>query len=291
MITAKIVEASVNSSGNRITSWVLTYPRFIHSELMTHRMFSRNAASSRAIPIKKMLDWVINNPAMPEHWGANQKGMQADVELSAEEIAACKVEWLKARDNAVETVRRLSDLNLHKQVANRLLEPWPLMTVLLTATEYGNFFALRAHPDAQPEFRMLAYQMLPLYQASVPKLLQPGEWHLPFNESMPGGLDLSTKLKIVVARAARVSYVNFEGKIDPNEDIALHDRLLQSGHMSPFEHVAYAAPGVPQIGNFKGWVQYRKMIHTENRDDPRIPRVHPPPLPSAKGELIAGIIP
>lgn len=275
MITAEIIKDSVNSRKNRLTSWVLTYPRFIHSELMTHRMFSRNAASSRAIPIKKMLAAVRDNPAKPEFWGANQKGMQAATEVSPEVRDECENVWIDARDKMIEAVEELERLGLHKQISNRLLEPWAHMTVILTASEFENFFALRAHPDAQPEFQKLAYLMLERYRQSVPKLLQPGEWHIPFDEKMPD-VPFETKLKIAVARCARVSYLTFDGEINVKDDIELHDRLKLSGHWSPFEHVAYAAPGTPQVGNFIGWVQYRKQWAGENRRDFR---VHEPPSP------------
>ena len=78
----KVIADSISESGKRITTFQLKYPRFIHSEVMTHRVFSRNASSSRAIPVKKMIEQVRNNPAMPIHWGANQSGMQAKNELN-----------------------------------------------------------------------------------------------------------------------------------------------------------------------------------------------------------------
>ena len=269
MIEAQIIKDSVNSVGNRITTWVLTYPRFIHSELMTHRAFSRNASSSRAIPIEKMIKAVEDNPAMPEYWGLNQKGMQASEEADKEQIAEAKKRWLLARDNAVAQARHLLDVGLHKQIVNRVLEPFTHMTVILTATEYGNFFALRAHKDAQPEFQILAHKMLELYNNSKPQSLGEGEWHIPFSENMPD-VDVATKIKIATARCARVSYLTFDGKIDVAKDIELHDQLSTSGHWSPFEHVASSAPLYEQTGNFVGWLQYRKHFANENRTDHRV---------------------
>lgn len=275
MIEARIILDSINTAGNRITSWVLTYPRFIHSEIMTHRMFSRNAASSRAIPVEKMIKAVQDNPAMPVYWGLNKRGMQATEELDKQAQEQAKMLWLNARDAAVQQALTLHDLGLHKQVVNRVLEPFTHMTVILTATEYGNFFALRAHPDAQPEFQALAYLMLQEYMKSTPILLRPGSWHIPFGDNMPEGLTEEQMLKIATARCARVSYLTFDGKIDPEKDYELHDSLKESGHFSPFEHSAYAAPGSPQVGNFVGFIQYRKLLRGENRVDSRL--VPPPP--------------
>jgi thymidylate synthase ThyX len=315
MITAKILLDSINPVGNRITSWILTYPRFIHAEFMTHRVFSRNASSSRAIPVKKMLEDVKNNPAMPVFWGKNQSGMQAKEELDNTEKYAevrkdlpygeglliitkkqeAKREWLLARDEMVTRVEKLNEIGLHKQIANRLLEPWMNITVIATATDHENFFALRAHADTQPEFQDLAYKMLDIYQLSEPKKLKEGEWHIPFGDNMneqrlvdcdafakeTDGMALGLgggykdyislfKMKIATARCARVSYLNFEGKDDYNKDIELHDILKESGHWSPFEHCAMALSTSEYSGNFKGWKQYRKTFYDENRGDGRV---------------------
>lgn len=266
MISAKIVADSVSPVGNRITTFVATYPRFIHSEVMTHRSFSRNAASSRAIPVKKMVDAIKENPAMPVFWGKNQKGMQAAEELDDAGKAIAQVTWLQARDAAVQFAEQMLDNDVHKQIANRLLEPFAHMTTLITATDYANFFNLRAHPDAQPEFQELAYVMLEAYVDSVPQKLKQDEWHLPFaDQYIESGLTPEQLLKISTARAARVSYLNFEGNIDHEKDYALHDSLLANGHMSPFEHAAQATTSNKYFGNFKGWLQYRKLIPDENK--------------------------
>lgn len=329
MIHAKILLDSVNPSGNRITSWVLTYPRFYHSEVMTHRVFSRNAASSRAIPVKKMIDEIRINAAMPIFWGKNQSGMQAKEELddilqnykvtqvNADGITgsvmnvtakqAAKHEWLAARDSAIKHAERMLELGLHKQIANRILEPFMHMTVILTGTEFENYFSLRAHADAQPEFQDLAYKMLDLYQSNEPKLLREGEWHIPFGDNLDDArltellrkdprVDTPTrgaygeytdgnwtvenvfrwkqeyKIKIATARCARVSYLNFEGKDDYLKDIELHDVLSSSGHWSPFEHCACSLGNSEWSGNFRGWKQYRKFFPQENRGDDRVKR-------------------
>jgi thymidylate synthase ThyX len=309
MITAKILLDSLNPVGDRLTTWILTYPRMVHSEFMTHRVFSRNASSSRAIPVKKMLEDVKTNPALPVYWGKNQAGMQAAEELNNTEKKWTGVGsvyrtdreqaeflWLKARDEAILNVEEMVKVGLHKQIANRLLEPWMHITVIATATQHQNFFALRAHKDAQPEFQSLAYLMLNLYQSSEPKRLAQGEWHIPFGDQIDerrilegdsynkslvanaSGWDMEQTMeemikKIATARCARVSYLNFEGKDDYEADIALADRLSQSGHWSPFEHCAQALPNYEISGNFIGWKQYRKFFNMENRGDGAISKI------------------
>lgn len=258
-----IVADSVNPFDKRITSLILTYPRFIHSELMTHRAFSRNAASSRAIPIEKMITQVRGNPAMPVRWGKNGKGMQDHGEFVGHEIEPIRRNWYYAAESAADAAEELSSMGLHKQIANRVLEPFVWMTTLVTATELENFFSLRVHKDAQPEFQYLAYMMLKTYLGVIPNKLNWGEWHIPFSERMPDGIDLSTKLKIATARAARTSYLTMDGEINIDKDIELHDRLAQSGHWSPFEHSACA--NEKGSGNFIGWKQYRHTFKMENR--------------------------
>jgi Thymidylate synthase complementing protein len=293
MIQAKILLDSVNPLGDRLTTWLLTYPRFVHAEFNTHRMFSRNASSSRAIPIQKMIDAVLANPALPVFWGKNQAGMQANVELDDKELtqfrrvfgadgtwkmmhltdrAAAKFDWLEARDNAVASVKKLMEVGLHKQLSNRLLEPWMHITVVMSATELENFFSLRAHEAAMPEFRSLAYLMLDLYQQSVPVQKQVGEWHIPFGDKMPAEAKIDSQLKIATARCARTSYLTFDGEMNVEKDYEIHDKLSTSGHWSPFEHCAQALGERKQVGNFVGWFQYRKTFITENRTDGRVQR-------------------
>ena len=296
-ITAQIIADSVNPQGARLTTFVLEYPRFVHSELLTHRVFSKNAASSRAIPIEKMIEAVQINPAMPVWWGKNQSGMQAKEELddtvkshlnpynygemyTERELAKCL--WIKARDIAIDQVRGLMKVGLHKQIANRILEPWFHIRIILSGTEFSNFFALRAHPDAQPEIQALAYKMLEAYNASTPNKLAVGEWHVPFGDQMDikrllNHLDISqtvweAKLKIAIARCARISYLNFEGKDDYAADIKLCDRLFGANpkHLSPTEHVAQCLDSDEFVGNFRGFKQFRYTFADQNLSDPRI---------------------
>ena len=157
MIEAKIIADSINSLGHRITTMQLKYPRFIHSEFLTHRVFSRNASSSRAIPVAKMIDQVWNDPAMPVHWGQNKSGMQAEQEI--QHVMHAKDLWFQASKSAAELAQRMNEIGLHKQVVNRILEPFQWIHVVVTATEWDNFFELRNHPAAQPEIQELAQQM------------------------------------------------------------------------------------------------------------------------------------
>lgn len=295
--TALIIADSISSEGIRLTTFQLRYWRPIHSELMTHRVFSRNAGSSRARPSAKIIEQVEQEPWGPVHWGLNQPGMQADTELSQVDILIAKDHWLDAALEAAYQAKRMVKLGVHKQIVNRLLEPFTYIDVLVTATDYANWFALRNHPDAQPEIAQLAQLMLKAQQDSTPKRLESGEWHLPYITSqdweaallycdinritrdIPPYLEqLDVVRKISVARCARVSYKAFDGTVAPIEkDIELFNQLLVSEplHASPAEHQAtpdsyksgnFDAGGWfnPHLhGNFRGWIQYRKMLPNE----------------------------
>jgi len=276
-IEAKIIEDSISLTRARLTTFQLTYPRFIHAEFMTHRLFSRNASSSRAIPAKKIFASIEEDPALPVHWGLNEKGMQARQEMDDFSAKACQELVLEARDGVLAICRALEGMGLHKQVVNRYLEPWSHISVVCTATEFDNFFALRCHPDAQPEIKVLADKMADLYFSSTPRRLNIGQWHLPYIQDherfAPGNLNKQGILKnegnlvrASTARCARVSYLTHDKKEpDIDLDVALYNRLFESKHMSPFEHV-----GTPNIdpavwsGNFKGWIQYRKTLKGES---------------------------
>ena len=270
-ISARIICDSRNHlTGNRLTTFVVEYSRFIHAEFMTHRMLSRNASSSRAIPIATQIRRIWENPAVPAIWGRNQKGMQAGSELTGWRLWAARQIWRGARVPAIAATYGLSRLGLHKQHANRLLEPWMHIQVVVSATEWENFFALRTHADAQPEIRELATQMLALMRQSEPVTLSVGEWHLPFvtdAELLAEGIE--NKKQASVARCARVSYLLPDGRPpDMEKDIALCRRLIAGsgdvGHWSPFEHVATPMLYPGREGNFTGWRQYRKFFRGES---------------------------
>lgn len=303
--SAEVICDSISEQGKRLTTMKLRYPKFIHGEFMTHRVFSRNASSSRAIPTKKLIAEVLDDDlrAGPVFWGKHQPGMQAVEELpdaepfakgwtiSAKERA--KRIWKSAALAAVNSAATLESLGAHKQIVNRLLEPFSHINVVVTATEWDNFFGLRLHPDAQPEMRHLATLMWEAYNNSGQLRLLPGEWHLPYirqedyagagwatinNASQLEGIDETNMLiRVSVARCARVSYESHEtGKRSTvEEDLKLYDRLLTSGHWSPFEHQAtpdnnignevdgdiWANP--EDWGNLVGWRQLRKTLPNE----------------------------
>ena len=275
-IQAKIIEDSISFEGKRITTFQLLYPRFIHSEVMTHRVFSRNASSSRAIPVSKMLAMVREEPAMPIHWGKNQPGMQANEQLALGNQYLAEVLWREAAQKAASVAERMMELGLHKQVTNRILEPFQHISVVLTATDFDNWFELRAHPDAQPEIQFLAKEMQIRREYSVPKNLDVGNWHLPYvtsEERQDAFFKNNPELlrQISAARCCRVSYLKHDGSAASiTDDLALCEKLIGAKplHASPFEHQAtpdefdevhgYHYPELH--GNFTGWIQYRKQI-------------------------------
>lgn len=315
-ITAQIIADSISPEGIRLTTMQLRYPRWIHAEELTHRLLSthpesivyeaipdglmydknlsRNASSSRAIPVLRMIEDLRRDPAMPVYYGSNKPGMQAGAELTGFPLAAVKDEWLIAMENAIKSAEFMVERGLHKQIANRILEPWAHINVVVTATDWANFFALRAHADAQPEIKELAEAMMAAMGQSDPELLEPGDWHLPYVSfddiedacagEEPGTDYIDVLKKVSVARCARVSYLTHDGRpTSVKEDIELYDRLLGSAplHCSPAEHQATPDTkvylesddevlGIPKFwenpelhGNLRGWCQLRKMLPNE----------------------------
>lgn len=266
MIDAKIITDSLNPVGIRLTTFLLKYPRYIHSEMMTHRVFSRNTSSSRAIPVSKLIEEAENEYVEPTFWGKTQKGMQSFNQLELDKIEQAKLIWNNARLAAIEQAKLLSAVGLHKQYTNRILEPFTHITAIFTGTEFGNFFNLRAHEDAMPEIQELADKMLIEYMNKEPKSLKAGEWHLPLVDKYIGEkLRVEDLLKISTARCARTSYLNYDGKINFDGDVKLHDDLIIGGHWSPFEHPAQALDNSDRCGNLTGYKQYRKFFSNENR--------------------------
>ena len=330
-IDATIIADSKNEHGNRLTTFIVTLPRIVLAEFNTHRMLSRNSASSRAIPFEKMVQRCQETPFIPIKWQKDHKGMQGTEYFEdLAEIDNCKGDWLYARDGAVVAAMSMNNYGLTKQLCNRLLEPFMWHTVIVTASEWENFFALRAHPAAEIHIAKLAEVMLSEYNDSDPKQLKAGEWHIPFGDDfdyqrlckatwvqkkdpleqlnhdedypefdqLPGDhlryAVNETKVKVAIARCARISYLNFEGEDDYKADVKLHDRLSEMGHWSPFEHCAKAMDesefemysdrvwrGGDEFGNelplehgwcgnFRGFVQYRKTFKQENKSDSRV---------------------
>lgn len=289
-IGAEIIADSI-CNGHRITSMVVTIPRIVLAEWNTHRALSRNSSSSRAIPFDKMVQEVDDNPFIPLRWQKDHSGMQGTEYFTEDEVKALAIrqQWLDAKNYAVHRAKQLNERGLTKQLCNRLLEPFMYQTIICTATEWENFIALRAHEAAEIHIQEAAYCILSALNTSQPRILNPGEWHIPFGDRIHEIKVLSiidnynqleeveqekllqqTKVKIAIARCARVSYLNFEGKDDYYADIRLFDRLSEAGHMSPFEHVAVAMNNHNHYGNFVGWKQYRQFLDGENKSDERI---------------------
>lgn len=268
----RVIKDSLSPAKVRLTTLEITFPRFVLAEFNTHRVFSRNSASSRAIPVEKTYQRVSENPVLPLEWGKNQRGMQADEEVDAVTAMKASKIWNEARGAALFAAKALADLGVHKQIANRILEPFMWHTVLVTSTEWRNFFALRMSKDAQPEIRAAANLMWEAMMGSEPLPVEYGQWHLPLvsDEEVnvaswnDPDLDVDYWKKVSVGRCARVSYLTHDGRRDPEADVQLHDRLLEGGHMSPFEHVATPGDLEPQFSNFWGWHQYRKDISNED---------------------------
>jgi len=299
--SAQIIKDSVSPDGYRLTTMRLRYWRAIHDELMTHRVFTRNASSSRAVPVVKMIEEAQRDDlrAGPIEWHKDQKGMQGTIPLIGAEVDEAKRQWRLAACDAASRASFMVNRGLgHKQTINRLLMPFTHINVLVTSTDWQNFFGLRLDSGAAPEMRLLAQNMWKAYISSSPKLLQPGQWHLPFlddedlsplmdalgglrQERLPTGADfMELCKKVSTARNARVSYTSFETgqRSEPAADIGLHDRLVGSRplHASPAEHCATpdSKEWDPEIGsmwehrqewgNFYGWRQYRKALPGEN---------------------------
>lgn len=326
MFECKVICDSIGKdTGKRLTTVCITYPRFIHSEILTHRDRARNSASSRAIPWPAMMARIENDPVVPIRWGSEQKGMQTGGEVSEKLQILAEAIWLQARDNAVQAakllanigqtyydmvhgrnpfeiegmmffgksqIRRLEPLlpdlavrrepteedeqlrqeRVHKSLVNRITEPWMWITVVMTATEWKNFFRLRCHDDAEIHFQKIAGLIKHSLEVNQPTEIEIGDWHLPYVTAEDrDSLDIETLRKCSVARCARVSYLTHEGKRDIAKDLELFERLVTGsgfGHLSPFEHLAMCSDN-PKIrsGPFRGWVQFRKTVPNECADE------------------------
>lgn len=299
-ITAKVIADSIGPTGIRITTMEIEYPRFILAELNTHRMLSKNSASSRAIPVQAMHEQITQNPAEPVFWGKNQPGMQAAEELTGDDLYMSKYYWDAAKSAAIRFAKAMSERGLHKQIANRGTETWMMMKTVITGTEYSNFYWLRDHSDAQPELRELARKMYKAHTESKPRQLEPGEWHLPYvwtcrdiigniyyRDSHGEELSLEDAIVVSASCCAQVSYRKNDDSLEKARRI--YNQLINSkpAHASPVEHQATPMPlrylgredtgrkywpkgishqcqdGSYWSGNLQGWVQYRKTLDGE----------------------------
>jgi len=291
-ISATVLCDSITYSGVRITTFELEYPRFILAELNTHRMISKNSASSRAIPKTAMHQHIRESAAVPVVWGSNKPGMQAGEPLGKTQREAAEAVWLAARDQMLSHSNILFQTGVHKQLANRITEPWMQMKTVATATEWNNLLHLRNHVDAQPEFCELAQQIAAALQLHVPQQLKAGEWHVPYVATKRDSLGelhyysgtdeltVDTAIKLSASCCAQVSYRKTDLSITKALDI--YHRLIDSKpvHASPVEHQATPQPSPSQkawplgvthqdregqfwSGNFRGWIQYRKLVPGE----------------------------
>ncbi len=263
--SARVIADSISPwARDRLTTIEVTLHRFMLPELNTHRAFSRNSASSRAIPVGRVMERLAERPAIPLAWPMEQRGMQGGDELPTFFAAKARAVWLAARDNAVQIAEQLLDLGLHKSVVNRVLEPFMTTTVIVTATDWDGFWRQRCSPLAQPEIRVAAEAMKAAYDASEPTLVPQSDWHVPYivhEDWTDAGPE--DRVKISAARCARVSYLTHDGRRDVEADLALVQRLVTADppHASPLEHVATPARhGDEKTGNLTGWHQLRHQV-------------------------------
>nr|DAH32802.1 MAG TPA: Thymidylate synthase complementing protein [Caudoviricetes sp.] len=253
----------------RLTTFEVRYWRPLLPEMNTHRVFSRNAASSRAQSFSKRCDLVRIDPIFPSHWNAEQKGMVGGEEFSDDvkkiinedihKLARATANYLEELNSKIE---RITGKSIHKQYLNRYLEPFCSTTQLISSTEWDNFFDLRCADDAQPEIKDVADKMKALLNEHHPHVIPVGEWHLPYITIAEQQMyNLETLRMMSVARCARVSYKAYDGKYNLEGDIRLYNQLLNNGHYSPFEHVAQAIADIREnCANFIGWRQLRKDV-------------------------------
>ena len=268
--SSKVIADSITEDGWRLITVQETFWRPVLAERNTHCVQAKNSASSRARSVHKVLAELHESLALPLSWPREQKGMQGGEEFSGDDLDEMKTLWVEHAKSALATAERLVDMGLHKSVVNRLLEPYSMHTAVTTATAWDNYLFQRVDADAQPEIRAVALLTEQALRGSVPRVLQDGEWHLPYIQSEDweamrdrnyGDLDKLGKsmypdmVKISVARVARTSYLTQEGKRDVGEDLGLYDRLftnrIEEGkpvHWSPLEQVATPASWNRQEG-------------------------------------------
>lgn len=267
MYEAEIICDSINQLGIRATTIAITFPRIILAELNTHRMFSRSTTSSRAIPIMTTIKQVWNNPFIPIYFGKNKTGMQSSEEITGMPRILAETIWIIASKIACIFAFSMYKLGLHKQLGNRLLETWVWATTLITATEWDNFFMLRKHEDAQPEFQKLANIMNDAIESSIPIFLKIGEWHMPYVSIYEQvTLPIAMQLKISTARCARVSYYTHgTNSLNVEKDLKLHDLLIESTpkHASPTEHQLTPQHELKYFYNVNSWKSYRYYLDND----------------------------
>jgi hypothetical protein len=263
--------------GSRLITLEIELHRFVLPEFNTHRSPSRNFQSSRAVPVKQMIEQVRNNPALPVHWGKNEPGMVANNQLAGEQLVDTKGEWFQAAMNAADSAEFMLGEGAHKQIVNRLLEPFMWTKGVTTATykAWQAFFDLRLHKDAQPEIRALAVEMNNAINESTVAELGPDDWHMPYFGDgywLKGcGIPLKDALMISASCCGQVSYRKLDDTLEKATKIYGMLNLPENGsykedppHFSPTEHQARAGNGDFEMsGNFHtqdSWMQYRKIL-------------------------------
>lgn len=281
---SKVIADSMSPEGVRLTTLEVTFPRIVLAEFNTHRVFSRSSASSRAVPIGKRIEMVEKTPYIPASFGSNQAGMQSGDPLDGKQAELARATWVRAARDACASALDLADLGVHKEYANRLLEPFLWHTVVVTSTEWENYFALRCHPAASEPIRLTSELMCESLKHSKPAVVDYNGWHLPYVDTFDQGMTAADLAKVSAARCARVSYLTHDGVRDLEKDLELYKRLAAFGHMAPLEHPARPArfgdrgrveseagrtrhawaPSHFWFGNFRGWVQHRKELPSED---------------------------
>lgn len=260
-IEVRIIADSVSYSSDRLTTFLIKYPRIVHSEFLRDRRFSHSVSSSRAVPIMRMLLNTVRDAAEPFEWGSNKPGMQAGESLTGARLFFTKFAWHGAKWCAVVAAWIAHKAGAHKQIANRIIEPWTHTEQVVTATNYQGFFDLRCHDAADPTIRELAERMKLAYMSSSVVVLKSGEWHLPFISREERLNFVPEQLaKASAARCARASYLNHD-RSNPiiETDLILADKLIAMRHWSPFEHQGTPKRGC-KSGNFVGFIQNRKLL-------------------------------
>ena len=269
---AAVLADSKAATGERLITMIATMPRMVLAEFNTHRVLSKNSASSRAIPVRRRIEKIREDPFVPLKFGKNRSGMQSTEDLEGADAEEARSVWLTACKTAIAYAEDLAAIGVHKQFANRILEPFAWHTVIVTGTEWDNYFALRISEYAQPEICRVSEAMKAAMDASTPRECGVGDWHLPL-VGFDGDEELSPeeKVRVSCARCARVSYLTHDGERDVAKDLGLYDRLYKAGHMSPFEHAAkVGTQSGGFIGNFRApWIQHRKMLPGEAVYTPR----------------------
>ncbi len=279
-ISAKVLADSVSPFGCRLTTLELVFPRIILAEFNTHRMLSRNAASSRAIPLSRRVKQAEEDPFIPLVFEREQKGMSGGEEV--ERAATAAHLWTDAAFAMAAYARQLGNLGVHKNIVNRLLEPFAWVTVVASATNWSNLLYQREHPAAEQHFQVLATAIHNVIQESTPTPIPAGGWHLPYYDSqdtdalvMMGQNALVVGPHISAARCARVSVTPFDSeKRDIEADLRVWTKLVERTdthdpkHWSPLEHPAISMPEPDRYGNFVGWCQLRKLHEDEYVKEP-----------------------